>query len=873
VLLSPRFLGTSFEAFITAGEYFRFATQVMMAFGFVFQLPLVMVLLSAMGLVSPHFFSRNRPYAFVVGSIVAAFVTPPDVVSMVMMLAPIMVLYELGILIGKVIWKRRLKRTASIGGIGIILLALTLAGTVGNADAQQRGPPRPVSAQAGQDTSAVRDSARIETDSAGVPIDSAAALGLPTGPSRQFPSPDSIIQALLSRSGYRVTRYAADSIVFYATTREIDLIGSALLEREGAILEADSVNFQQERCVLLARGGPRLFEAGKVVVGETMDYDTCSHMGSVLEARTSFNQAGVDWFLDGALGIDSAATRMYAGHSGFTSCTESQPHYHFQTGQVKWVANNIMVARPAVLYIRDVPVMWLPFIFQDMRQGRRSGLLTPRIGFSDIIRPNREYRRQINNIGYYFALTDYLDLELSLDWFAETSVTMNSRFQYKWLNQFMDGSISLSRTFEPTRDGTSPGRRNTSIGWTHRQQFSEKTSLNALVNIATSSGVLRDNAVDPFFQTGRLRSQVNFQKQTRFGNLSIGATRSQELANEQVTLDLPNLSFTPVPIRIGGDITWSPNFAFNVNQTLNQAAGVVPLPPVDGLPQEDSLFADSRLTTLTFGTPIRFGSFNWSNSFSMSDVWSDKRTVQNGFFDAADTATTFSRVYGEEFSTQVDWNTGINLPTLFSSTWKVQPSLGITNSTSGPFMIRNEFTGGRFIQQGKRWQLRASASPTLFGFLPGLGPIARIRHTIAPQFGWDYAPPADVNLEFLRAMRPTDPNPQARSIARHTFGMNGLSNTFEGKFATPDDTTGQAEGRKIKLLSVQTTGFGYDFEQAQEPGQNGWTTQTVTNSFTSDLLRGFSLRTVHDLWDGPVGYDSTNFDVFLTSIAVSFNLT
>ncbi|MDH5643837.1 MAG: twin-arginine translocase subunit TatC, partial [Gemmatimonadota bacterium] len=201
VLLSPRFLGTSFEAFITAGEYFRFATQVMMAFGFVFQLPLVMVLLSAMGLVSPHFFSRNRPYAFVVGSIVAAFVTPPDVVSMVMMLAPIMVLYELGILIGKVIWKRRLKRTASIGGIGIILLALTLAGTVGNADAQQRGPPRPDSAQAGQDTSTVRDSARIETDSAGVPIDSAAALGLPTGPSRQFPSPDSIIQALLNRSG------------------------------------------------------------------------------------------------------------------------------------------------------------------------------------------------------------------------------------------------------------------------------------------------------------------------------------------------------------------------------------------------------------------------------------------------------------------------------------------------------------------------------------------------------------------------------------------------------------------------------------------------------------------------------------------------
>src|SRR2546426_9166405 len=45
----------------------------------------------------------------------------------------------------------------------------------------------------------------------------------------------------------------------------------------------------------------------------------------------------------------------------------------------------------------------------------------------------------------------------------------------------------------------------------------------------------------------------------------------------------------------------------------------------------------------------------------------------------------------------------------------------------------------------------------------------------------------------------------------------------------------------------------YNFEQAKQPGRTGWQTQSIGNTFASDLLPGFSLRTTHDLWDGPVG--------------------
>ena len=53
-------------------------------------------------------------------------------------------------------------------------------------------------------------------------------------------------------------------------------------------------------------------------------------------------------------------------------------YYHFASKQMKVVGKNLLVARPAILYIKDIPIMWLPFVFQDMRSGRRSGLIPPR---------------------------------------------------------------------------------------------------------------------------------------------------------------------------------------------------------------------------------------------------------------------------------------------------------------------------------------------------------------------------------------------------------------------------------------------------------------------------------------------------------------
>ena len=76
---------------------------------------------------------------------------------------------------------------------------------------------------------------------------------------------------------------------------------------------------------------------------------------------------------------------------------------------MKWVSKSMLVARPVTLYVRDVPILWLPFMFQDLRPGRHSGMLIPQFGINDIVRPTDDYNRQVTNIGYYWAPNDYFD--------------------------------------------------------------------------------------------------------------------------------------------------------------------------------------------------------------------------------------------------------------------------------------------------------------------------------------------------------------------------------------------------------------------------------------------------------------------------------
>lgn len=94
-------VGYGHEALVAmpgASEYFSLALRLFIAFGVVFELPVLMVMLAKLGVVDADFLKKQRRYAILLIFVLAAILTPPDVVSQLLMAGPLIILYEISII-------------------------------------------------------------------------------------------------------------------------------------------------------------------------------------------------------------------------------------------------------------------------------------------------------------------------------------------------------------------------------------------------------------------------------------------------------------------------------------------------------------------------------------------------------------------------------------------------------------------------------------------------------------------------------------------------------------------------------------------------------------------------------------------------------
>jgi sec-independent protein translocase protein TatC len=103
-------IGSDITASISVQNYVTFLLTIFMIFGVVFELPVVSVLLTQMGLVKVSWMRKGTKIVIVIIFIVAAFITPPDIVSQVMVAIPMIGLYELSIVISSILLKLRRKK-------------------------------------------------------------------------------------------------------------------------------------------------------------------------------------------------------------------------------------------------------------------------------------------------------------------------------------------------------------------------------------------------------------------------------------------------------------------------------------------------------------------------------------------------------------------------------------------------------------------------------------------------------------------------------------------------------------------------------------------------------------------------------------------
>jgi len=694
------------------------------------------------------------------------------------------------------------------------------------------------------------DSLALIRDSVFMADLSARREGLSGG---EFPDKDGIFEVLSGLPGYEVIEYRGETVTVGVASEDMDLAGSAQLNRAGEVLSADTIRYRGALQFIEARRSIEMLgtDRRRVTSDSILYYDLASLRGTVFEAESEFDDGTTTWRIMGNV-IPLARDTVYATSSAFTSCELEVPHYTFRAKQIKMVSRDVLVAWPVVLYVSRVPIFWLPFFAADIRQGRRSGILPPRFGVNDVVQTSNT-SRQVTDFGYYWAINDYMDAQATVDWFSGNYTRLNGSFRYRLLKQFIRGSLDYSQSFSSTGD-------NLQLRATHDQELGLNTNFRAAVNYIQDTQKFQDQSINPTDQTQTVDSDIGLNHRFSFGNLTASARRRQFLDSQRSETTLPSLSLSVSPVTL---FAAPSSRAGPLNNLQLTGSGSYSKRAV----RADSA-SDLVTTTAAVRTGIRAGRLNLSGSANLNDL---ETTEQDSLF----------MDLPPESQTTYRWDAGADFQINLVGSTVLRPQVRADGA-----MFRSPDTDGDFISAPTRARLGATLSTDVYGFYPGFGRFTRVRHKFSPAFNWSYSPA--VPLDSATAAIPSFPS--TAGVARNELSVS-LNQTFEAKVRPPPADTADAPAdsaalggtpdlagasarpsvrrdETITLLSIRTSALRFDFEKAKK-GEPVLTSESITNSLASDLVRGLSINMTHDLFSG--SGTERDFSPFLQRVTASFS--
>ncbi|WP_026689554.1 twin-arginine translocase subunit TatC [Alteribacter aurantiacus] len=99
-----------FQTMFTPDRYFQFVLRMTVPFSILFELPLVVMFLTSLGLITPYGLRKNRKYAFFAIVVVSVLISPPDFISDILVIIPLTILYELSIWLSSIIYKKKMAK-------------------------------------------------------------------------------------------------------------------------------------------------------------------------------------------------------------------------------------------------------------------------------------------------------------------------------------------------------------------------------------------------------------------------------------------------------------------------------------------------------------------------------------------------------------------------------------------------------------------------------------------------------------------------------------------------------------------------------------------------------------------------------------------
>ncbi len=582
-----------------------------------------------------------------------------------------------------------------------------------------------------------------------------------------------------------ITYSARDSIVYRLNDKVMEMYGEGEITYGSFNLKAERITIDWEKSNLYAKGipdttstdttalvGTPVFkDAGTEYAGEEMTYNFKSRQGTITKARTE---------IEGGYYLGERIKRMndeifYIRNGRYTTCDDpDHQHYYFLGPKMEVIPQELIVAEPVIFYIEDVPLFALPFALFQSQGGRSSGLVIPTFG--EVFGRGK----YLKGFGYYWAISDYMDIRFTGDYYFKGGYQVNTFFRYNLRYNF-SGSVSASYGRQQFRIGDyrqpdDEPKKDFFISLQHSQEIDPTSRL--VVDFRFTSDSYYNNFstnLNELIQQNAVSNATYSKTWEGTGrSITVNVSRDQNLRTGEVTDVLPNFNFNQsqvYPFRVRGSFgeKWYEQIGINYSASMLNRRNETLVSP-DTTDAFDVVERRGIQHNISINASPKVGYFSISPSIRITEKWYD-HAVERGF------SASDSTILEKEVRR-------------FAALHTFSTSLGMSTKLYGMFM-------------------------------PGIWGIKGIRHQLVPNLSYTFQPDfSDPSWGYYKSY--TDERGSEvwyDPYSGEVFGgvprgeqqaLNlSLSNIFEMKIG-PAEGDSAATDRKFQLLNMSAS-MGYNF--------------------------------------------------------------
>ncbi|MBT5734668.1 hypothetical protein HOI27_07685 [bacterium] len=660
--------------------------------------------------------------------------------------------------------------------------------------------------------------------------------------------------------------YSADKLDYFLKDENTNLSGNAQARHDNTDLKAGFIKVNWKTRILKAFSRdwadstssylkPSIIEKGRdPMVGNEMTYNLDTKRGKINYGKTKAD----DGFYRGSEIRNESNKTIYIKNSVFTTCDLDTPHFHFESEKMKIIQDDVVIAKPIVLKIAEIPVFGIPLaIFPHQGGKRHSGWIMPAYGES------KSRGQYIDGLGFYWAPNDYWDSKFTLSFGDRQGAVLNVKNQYRLRykysgslfirnQQFLSGSKDIINLKENRNS-------NFTVRWNHVQKLRNNQNFNANTTYSSNGSYNRNYGLNLAQRMDqKATSNVTYSKRwpKSKNSVSLNLYSNQDLLVDKKVDNSSNYYVSPT--QSGSQLNIS-------NRTL---------PKISFRHGQSSLFPTSANIKKWYNTIMWNYGFNYTKKerkyykSTFSDSLNSFDWAKDSFGNPVDTLSQddgWTHTASLNAPMKLFKNININPNINFRSSWvnRTFDKIWIDSLSSFQTVEKNGFntrtTGAVSI----------NANTKLYGlFAVPFGPLKVIRHVASPSIGFSWSPDFSkplfgydfgyikdynnpVNNEkikhdrFAGTMAGNTPMSEQKNI---NFSLN---NIFQAK------TIIKEEEKKIDLFSLRMSS-SYNFSAENYKLSN------LRSSLRSKILGklNLDLSTTHDFYgfDTKTGSRVENFN-------------